>query len=261
MICNTVPQKPDPTRPSSISFWPDPNFLSGSGTDQKIATLVIRHICDFLIYENRFCSQKRLKWNFWAIKVHHMYHKPSTSHCAKNTIPTVKHGGGSIMLWVWFFLSAEIGKLVGAEGEMDGAKHRDILERVFQRFEIGTEVHLPVGQWSRTHCWTTLLYFQEKRVNVLEWLSQSLHLITKRIGESTDNPPLEDSPYRESEKDWYFLSNTFCTVLHILYVRCVLQMCWDKVSVQLVFKALVDTTCYYTRDVLLGSSTKWDFRW
>lgn len=44
------------------------------------------------------------------------------------------------------FLSAEIGKLVGAEGVMDGAKHRDILERVFQRFETGTEVHLPAGQ-------------------------------------------------------------------------------------------------------------------
>ena len=71
----------------------------------------------------------------------YFWHKP-------NTIPTVKHGGGSIMLW-GCISSAGTGKLVRIEGMMGGAKYREILEGnrfVFQRFETGTEVHLPAGQ-------------------------------------------------------------------------------------------------------------------
>ena len=50
----------------------------------------------------------------------------STAHHPKNTIPTVKHGGGSIMLW-GCFSSPGPGALVRLEGKMDGAKYRKIL--------------------------------------------------------------------------------------------------------------------------------------
>jgi hypothetical protein len=42
------------------------------------------------------------------------------------TIPTVKHGGCSIMLW-GCFSAAGTGRLVRIEGKMKGAKYREIL--------------------------------------------------------------------------------------------------------------------------------------
>ena len=56
-----------------------------------------------------------------------IWHKLNTAHRPKNAIPTVKHGGGSIMLW-GYFSSAGTGALVRMEGKMDGAKYRKIRE-------------------------------------------------------------------------------------------------------------------------------------
>ena len=48
----------------------------------------------------------------------HVWRKPGT-------IPVVKHGGGSIMVWACFSSAGEMGKI---DGKMDGAKYRTILE-------------------------------------------------------------------------------------------------------------------------------------
>ena len=57
---------------------------------------------------------------------HYVWHIPNTTHHPKNTIPTVKHGGG-IMLW-GCFLSAGTGVFVRIEGKMYRAKNRKIRE-------------------------------------------------------------------------------------------------------------------------------------
>ena len=62
---------------------------------------------------------------------HYVWRKPNTSHHPRNTIPTVRHGGGSIMLRGCS--EAGTGKLVRVKGKMDGAKYRDILgQNLFQ---------------------------------------------------------------------------------------------------------------------------------
>ena len=56
---------------------------------------------------------------------HHVSRKP-------DTIPTVKHGGGSIMLW-GCFSGAGTGRQVRIEGKMNGAKYREIIDKTCSR--------------------------------------------------------------------------------------------------------------------------------
>ena len=56
----------------------------------------------------------------------YVWRKPGTVHCLSNTIPTLKHGGGSFMLWGCFSATGTV-RLVRVEGKLKGAKYRKIL--------------------------------------------------------------------------------------------------------------------------------------
>uniref|UniRef100_A0AAY5KPA8 Sulfotransferase n=1 Tax=Esox lucius TaxID=8010 RepID=A0AAY5KPA8_ESOLU len=56
----------------------------------------------------------------------HVCRKNKDEYNPKNTIPTVKHGGGNIILWGCFSAKGT-GRLHRIEGRMDGAMYREIL--------------------------------------------------------------------------------------------------------------------------------------
>ncbi len=63
----------------------------------------------------------------------------------ENTIPTVKHGGGNIMLWGCFSAKGT-GQLHRIKGTMDGAMYRQ-----GQGIENGSWMGIPAWQWPKTH--------------------------------------------------------------------------------------------------------------
>ena len=136
-----------------------------------------RHVADSLNVWRKVLWSDETKIELFGHKGKcYVWRQPNTSHHPKNTVPTVKHGGGSIMLW-GCFAAAGTGKLVRVEGKMDGAKYRDILEQnLFQSacdLRLGRRFTFQQDNDPKHTAKATLEWFKGKNLNVLEWPSQS----------------------------------------------------------------------------------------
>ncbi len=74
-----------------------------------------------------------------------VWRRRNAAYDHKNTIPTVKHGGGNIMLWGCFSAKGT-GQLHRIKGTMDGAMYRQ-----GQGIENGSWMGIPAWQWPKTH--------------------------------------------------------------------------------------------------------------
>ncbi|KAG2461631.1 TCB1 transposase, partial [Polypterus senegalus] len=140
-----------------------------------------RHLKDSQTLRNKIHWSDETKSELFGVNTRrHVWRKPSTAHHQANTIPTVKHGGGSIMLWGCFSV-AGTGRLVRIKGKMTAAMYRDILDenllqstldlRLGRRF-IFQQDNIPKHTAKISKEW-----LQDNFVNVLEWPSPDLNLI------------------------------------------------------------------------------------
>ena len=96
-----------------------------------------------------------------------------TAYDRKNAIPTVKHGGGSIMVWACL-ASHGTGALHIIDGRMDGAVYCQISEKSF----IHSAKRLfEKRKWTFQHdndlkhaANLTREWFNKRKINVLQWL-------------------------------------------------------------------------------------------
>ncbi len=106
----------------------------------------------------------------------YVWRKPGTAHHLSNTVPTVKHGGGSIMLW-GCFSAAGTGRLVAIEGKMNAAKYRDILDENLlqsaQDIRLGRRFTFQQDNDPKHTAKITKEWLHNNSVTVLEWPSQS----------------------------------------------------------------------------------------
>ncbi|GFY27627.1 transposable element Tcb1 transposase [Trichonephila clavipes] len=92
--------------------------------------------------------------------------KPNTSHHPKHTIPTVKHGGGSVMVWGCMAASG-VGKLVFIDGIMHKMAYLNIQQNnlkesadklglgsnfIFQQDNDPKHTAFVVEEWLLYHC-------------------------------------------------------------------------------------------------------------
>ena len=122
---------------------------------------------DYLVWETKIQP-------FGLNAKHHIWRKQVTAHHLANTIPTVKHGGGSIMLWGCF---SAAGRLANIEGKMNGAKYRETLDEKLlqstQNLRRGWMFTFQQDKDPKHTANTTQQGLWDKSLNVLEWPSQS----------------------------------------------------------------------------------------
>ncbi|KAG2458847.1 TCB1 transposase, partial [Polypterus senegalus] len=136
-----------------------------------------RHLKDSQTMRNKILWSNETKIEHFSVNAWcHVWRKPGTAHHQANTIPTVKHGCGSIMLW-GCFSAAGTGRLVRIKGKMTAAIYRDFLDKNLLQstldLRLGRRFIFQQDNNPKHTAKISKEWLQDNSVNVLEWPIQS----------------------------------------------------------------------------------------
>ena len=113
---------------------------------------------------------------FGPMDQRYVWRRKNEAYEEKNTLPTVKHGGGSVMLW-GCFASNGTGNLHRVEGIMDSVKYQDILAKnvtlSVKKLKLGRHWTFQQDNDPKHTSKSTKAWLEKKGWKVLEWPSQS----------------------------------------------------------------------------------------
>ena len=105
-----------------------------------------------------------------------VWREKNAEYNLKNTIPTVKHGGGKLLLW-WCFSAKRTGRLYPIEGRMNEAMYREILGDNLlpsvRALKMGCGWVFQHDNDPKHTAKATKEWLKKKHIKVLEWPSQS----------------------------------------------------------------------------------------
>lgn len=107
---------------------------------------------------------------------HYVWRKRGTAHQHQNLIPTVKYGGGGIMVWGCFVASGP-GRIAIIEGKMNSQVYQDILQENLRpsvhQLKLNRRWVLQQDNDPKHRSKSTTEWLKQKKIRLLEWPSQS----------------------------------------------------------------------------------------